>query len=123
MRFLRRNIYLLLFCAVLFLSSVLVVHQHISNLSAHTERREDFIALHQMGHAKPAEHLYQVLIQTFPRLSDSALWQDVDRTTMLVDAKTPQPESLVWKYHISVKNELARRTQHRITRVLEQSKQ
>jgi hypothetical protein len=122
MRFVRRNIYLLLFCAVLFLSSILVVHQYVSNLSAHTERREDFIALHEMGHAKPAEHLYQVLIQTFPKLSDSALWQDVDRTAMLVDAKTPQPESLVWKYHVSLKNELARRTQQRIRRVVERSK-
>ena len=123
MRFVRRNIYPLLFCAVLVLSSILVVRQYLTNLSAHTERREDFIALHQMGHAKLAEHLYQVLIQTFPRLSDSALWQDADRTAMLVDPRTPQLESLIWKYHVSVKNELARRTQARVARVLKQSEQ
>jgi len=123
MRFLRRNIYPLLFCAVLLLSSLLVVRQYLINLSAHTERREDFIALNQMGHAKLAEHLYQVLIQTFPKLSDAALWQDADRMAMLVDAKTPQLESLIWKYQVSVKNELARRTQARVARVLKQSEQ
>ena len=111
MRFIRRNIYPLLFCAVLLLSSLLVVRQYLTNLSAHTERREDFIALHQMGHAKLAEHLYQVLIQTFPKLSDSALWQDADRTAMLVDTKTPQLESLIWKYHVSVKKNW--RAEHR----------
>ena len=123
MRFIRRNIYPLLFCAVLLLSSLLVVRQYLTNLSAHTERREDFIALHQMGQAKLAEHLYQVLIQTFPKLSDSALWQDVDRTAMIVDTKTPQLESLIWKYHVSVKNELARRTHARVARVVKQSEQ
>lgn len=121
MRFLRRNIYPLLFCAVLLLSSVLVVRQFLSNLSAHVERREDFIALHQRGHAKPAEHLYQVLIQTFPKLSDSELWQDADRTATLVDAKKPQLENLIWKYHVSVNKELARRTELRVARALKQS--
>jgi len=123
MRFVRRNIYPLLFCAVLMLSSVLVVRQYLTNLSAHTERREDFIALYQSGHAKLAEHLYQVLIYTFPKLSDAALWQDADRMAMLVDSKTPQHESLIWKYHISVNKELARRTQARVARVLKQSEQ
>src|SRR5687767_14126662 len=123
MRFLRRNIYPLLLCAVLLLSSVLVVRQYLTNLSAHTERREDFIALHQMGHAKLAEHLYQVLILTFPKLSDSALWQDVVRTATLVDGTTYQLESLIWKYHVSVKKELSRRTQARVARALKQSEQ
>lgn len=119
MRFLRRYAGLLLFCAVLVLSSVMVVWQFLANLSAHVERREDFIVLHQRGHAKLAEHLYQVLIQTFPRLSDSALWEDAHRTGTLVDAKTPQPESLIWKYHVSVRNELARRTERRLARLVQ----
>ena len=120
MRFLRRNIYPLLFCAVLTFAGVLVVRQFLANLSAHVERREDFIVLHQRGHAKPAEHLYQVLIQTFPKLSDAALWDDAHRTATLVDTKAPQPESLIWKYHVSVRNELARRTDLRVARAVKQ---
>ena len=113
MRFFRRNIYPLLFCAVLVLSSVLVVRQYLTNLSAHTERREDFIALQQMGHAKLAEQFYQVLIQTFPKLSDSELWEDAYRTGIVIDLKTPQPQNPVWKYHFSVRKELELRTQRR----------
>src|SRR5688572_24363151 len=123
MRFLRRNIYPLLFCAVLLLSSVLVVRQYLTNLSAHTELREDFIALHQAGHAKLAEHVYQVLILTFPKLSDSALWEDAQRTGMLIDTKTPEPQSLIWKYHFTVRNELTRRTERRVVRLVQQSEQ
>jgi hypothetical protein len=123
MRFFRRNIYPLLFCAVLVLSSVLLVRQYLTNLSAHTERREDFIALHEMGQARLAEHLYQVLIKTFPKLSDSELWEDAYRTGMLIDLKSPQPQSLVWKYHFTVKNELARRTHRRIARLVPPSEQ
>jgi hypothetical protein len=118
MRFLRRYACLLLFCAVVVLSSVLVVWQFMANLSAHVERREDFIVLQQRGHTKLAEHLYQVLIQTFPKLTDNALWEDAHRTATIVDAKTPQPESLIWKYHVSVRNELARRTELRVARAL-----
>ena len=123
MRFLRRNIYPLLFCAVLALSSVLVVQQYLRNLSAHTERREDFIALTQAGHTKLAEHLYQVLIQTFPKLSDSALWEDAQRTGGIIDQKTPQPQSLIWKYHFTVRNELAWRTKRRLARLAPSSEQ
>jgi hypothetical protein len=123
MRFLRRNIHVLLFCAVLVLSSVLVIRQFMANLSAHVERREDFIALYQRGHAKMAEHLFEVLIRTFPKLSDSALWEDAHRTAMLIDVKTPQPNSLIWKYHFTVRNELARRTEWRLARVLKETEQ
>jgi hypothetical protein len=123
MRFLRRNIYPLLFCAVLLLSSLLVVRQHLANLSAHTELREDFIALNEKGHTKMAEHLYQVLIITFPKLSDSALWEDAHRTGMLIDKKTPEPQNLIWKYHFTVRNELARRAERRVARLVQQSEQ
>lgn len=123
MRFFRRNIYPLLFCAVLVLSSILVVRQYLTNLSAHTERREDFIALQQMGHAKLAEHLYQVLIQTFPKLSDSELWEDAYRTGIVIDLKTPQPQNPVWKYHFSVRNELELRTKRRVARLVPPSEQ
>jgi hypothetical protein len=123
MRFFRRYTCLLLFCAVLVLGSVLVVWQFLANLHIHVERREDFILLHQRGHAKLAEHLYQVLIQNFPKLSDSALWEDTHRTSMLIDLKAPQPESLIWKYHFTVRNELARRTELRLARVLKQSEE
>ena len=123
MRFFRRNIYPLLFCAVLVLSSILVVRQYLTNLSAHTERRENFIALQQMGHAKLAEHFYQVLIQTFPKLSDRELWEDAYRTGIVIDVKTPQPQNPVWKYHFSVRKELELRTQRRVARLVPPSEQ
>lgn len=123
MRFVHRNVYLLLFCAVLVLSSILVIRQFMTNVSAHVERREDFIVLYERGHVKIAEHLYQVLIKNFPKLSDSALWNDAHRTAMLVDAKAPQPNSLIWKYHFTVRNELARRTEWRLARVLKETQQ
>jgi hypothetical protein len=121
MRFFRRNQYLFCFLAVLFFSCVMVVRQVLRNQTAHVELREDFILLHERGEAQPEARLYQMLIQELPQLSEKALVDDLQRTAMLVDTKTPQPDNLVWKYEVSVKNELQKRSEGRLIRAREES--
>jgi hypothetical protein len=118
MRFLRRHRFVLSFLAVLAVCSGLVVRQFLANQSAHVERREDFILLQQKGHAQPAQRLYQLLVQELPDLPDAILWDDLQRTLMLVDPKTQQPDNLIWKYHWAVKQYLDRRAEQRVARAL-----
>jgi len=121
MQFLRRNQFLLCFLAVLVFSCVMVTRQFRANQSAHVELREDFLLLEEQREAKPAERLYQFLVQELPDLDEKGLVDDLQRTSMLVDPKAPETDSLVWKYYVSVKNELQRRSQRRIARALERA--
>ena len=114
MQFLKRNRYALLVVAVLFFSSVMVVQQHLANQSAHAQQVEDFLFLHERGETKACEHLYQVLVQRLPHINDRDLVQDLQRTAMVVDVKAPQLNNLIWKYHVSVKNELKQRAEKRL---------
>jgi len=119
MQFLRRNRYALLTVAVLIFSSVMVVQQYLDNQSAHAQQVEDFLLLQERGEAKPYEHLYQVLVQQLPHLCERDLVLDLQRTAMAVDIKTPQLDNLVWKYHVSVKNELKHRSEKRLEAALQ----
>jgi hypothetical protein len=123
MRFLRRNQYLLAFVAVLVFAAVMVVRQFIANQSAHVQMREDFLVLHDRREIKSCERIYQVLIQQLPDLDDRALADDLERTAMIVDPKTPDLDNLVWKYHTSVKNELQKRAEQRLSRAVERADQ
>jgi hypothetical protein len=49
------------------------------------------------------------------------LVDDWQRTVLLVDPKTPQLDNLLWKYHVSVNNELRRRADKRLKSVLQQA--
>jgi hypothetical protein len=106
---------------MLVLSSVMVVRQFVKNQSAHVELREDFILLHEHGETKSEERLYQKLIQELPGLNESALVDDLQRTAMLADLKTQQLDNLIWKYGVSVKNELQKRSQRRLDRAREEA--
>jgi hypothetical protein len=121
MQFLRRHQYLLCFLGVLVLSCVLALRQFLANQSGHVELREDFLLLHERAEAKACDSLYQQLIQDLPHVDDKSLVDDLQRTRMLVDPKTPDLNNLVWKYHVSVKNELQRRSEKRLARVLGRS--
>lgn len=121
MQFLRRNRYALLTVAVLILAAVLVVQQQIANLSFHTQRVEDFLLLHERQETKACEHLYQLLIQELPQIGDRELVQDLQRTAMIVDPTQTQLGNLVWKYHVSVNNELKRRAEKRLPELLERT--
>jgi hypothetical protein len=120
MRFLRRHQFLLCFLAVLVFSSIMVVRQFLANQSKHAEMREDFILLNERGDKESAEWLYERLIQQFPDLNEASLVQDLMRTSPLVTPlMAEEMDSLLWKYNVSVKNELKHRSESRVGRALE----
>jgi len=114
MQFIRRNRYALLTVAVLMFSLVMVVRQYLARESLRSLKVEEFFLLHEAGATESCEHLYQMLVQQLPDVSNRALVQDLLRTSMIVDTKTPQLENLVWKYHVSVGNELKQRAEKRL---------
>src|SRR4051812_3640668 len=111
MQFFRRNQFLLCFVGVLLLASVLVVRQVIANQSAHVEMREDFVLLYERQQTRPAERLYQMLIQQLPVENERSLLDDLQRMALIIDVKIPNSENLLWKYYTSVKNELQHRSE------------
>jgi hypothetical protein len=119
MRFLRRYQYLLCFMGILVLASILVVHQFMANESAHIKLRENFILLHDEGKAQACDEVYQQLIQNLERLDERALVDDLQRTSLLVDARTQDVDNLVWKYHVSVKKEVQQRAERRVADALQ----
>ena len=121
MQFLRRHQFLLCFLAVLVFACVMVIRQFAANQSAHIETREDFIFLMERGEFEPAAHLYQELIQELPDLNEKSLVDDLQRTAMLVDPKAPDAESLIFKYQVSVKKELDRRSEQRLATARERA--
>jgi hypothetical protein len=123
MRVLRRHRFVLAFLAILTVCSAMILQQFMANQSAHAEMREDFILLHTKGHTKPAERLYQLLVQSLPTLPGRAVLDDYQRTVLLVDPKTPQLDNLVWKYHWAVRQELEKRSERRVARALKQAGQ
>jgi hypothetical protein len=99
----------------------MVTRQFMANQSAHVERREDFLLLQERGQTKPSERLYQMLIQELPGLSDRSLAEDLARTALVVDPRTPDKNSLIWKYHASVMHELQQRSERRLSRTLDEA--
>lgn len=121
MLFLRRQRHLLLVLVALMLSSVLVVQQYLTNESAHAARLEDFIVLHERGETKLAERRYQLLVQELPHLSERALVADLQRTALLLETNPSATDSLPWKYQTGVRNELKRRADRRVTKLLQET--
>ncbi len=117
MRFLRQNQFVLIFLGLLVLCGVMVLHELHMRESAHVERRENFLLAHERNLARPEQRLYQLLIQELPELSDRALANDLERSAMLLAATKPEPESLLWKFNISVGNELRKRAERRLAKL------
>jgi len=99
----------------------MVLRQFMANQSAHVELREDFLLLHERGEARACDALYQQLVKALAGLDEKSLVDDLQRTRLLVDPKTPDVDNLVWKYYVSVKNELRRRSEQRLSRALGRS--
>jgi hypothetical protein len=114
MHFVYRQRWLLCFVAVLVLSSVMVVKQFLANFSAHIQRREDFLLLYERGQAKSCQQMYERLIAELQDLNERALVEDLQRTALVVDPKSPDLDSPVWKYYTSVKKELQSRAERRL---------
>lgn len=99
----------------------MVMRQFLVNQWEHVDLREDFIVLHDTEKTRGAERLYQLLIQELPDLPDRALIDDEQRLTILFASQKPPPEDLIWKYYVSVQNELKSRTDERVTQALKRA--
>ena len=75
----------------------------------------------ERAEAKACAGLYTTLIEQLPALSDRSLADDLERTSMLVDPKSPDQDNLVWKYYVSVKRELEKRAENRLRRAVERA--
>ena len=111
MRFFRGNRFALIFFVLLIFCSAMVVSQFMVNQSRHVDLRENFILLYSKGYRPQAERLLKRLMRELDGLTNKALMDDYQRTLMLVDPATQQPDNLIWKYHSTVRNELVKRSE------------
>lgn len=123
MRFLRRNKFALLFLALLFFCSVMVIQQMDRNLSRHVELREAFILLYSKGYTDRSQRLYDRLLRDLEKTSNRALFDDFQRTLQLVDPTTQHPDNLIWRYHWTVSNELEKRQESNLARAMKLSEE
>ena len=116
MRFVGQYRFILLFFALLVFCSVMVLRQFRARESKHAELLQAFILLHTRGETKSAERLYRKLLMELPRLSQTQLFDDFQRTLMLIDPYAQQTNNLIWKYHWTVSNEMNRQDQKTLQR-------
>ena len=98
--------------------SMMVLRQFNANHERHNELREAFILLHSKGYTNQAERLFNRLLADMEGAPHRVLFDDFQRTMMLVEPETPQPRNLIWKYHWTVSNELEKRTPKAFARAL-----
>src|SRR5256885_9307960 len=111
MRSLRRNRFSLVFLALVVFCSAMVVRQFMANQSKHLELREAFILLYSKGYRPEAERLYKRLLRDLEAIPNKTLMDDYQRTLLLVDPMTQQPDNLIWRYHWTVSKELEKRSE------------
>src|SRR5947209_14347626 len=116
MRFLLEYKFVLTFAAVLTFCSVMVIRQVQLNQTQHVEVREAFILLHTRGYKEEAQRLYNRLLRDMDHFTNKELFDDFQRTLLLVDPTTQHQENLIWKYHWTVSNELDRRAESTLQR-------
>ena len=123
MRLFRGNRFALIFFLLLIFCSAMVVRQFMVNQSRHVELRENFILLYSKGYKPEAERLFKRLMREFDVLPNKALMDDYQRTLMLVDPATQQPDNLIWRYHWTVSNELEKRSEGTLQRALKMAEE
>jgi hypothetical protein len=123
MRLFRANRFALIFFVLLVFCSAMVVRQFMANQSRHAQLREYFILLYYKGYREQAERLYKRLMRELEGLPNKALMDDYQRTLMLVDPATQQPNNLIWKYHWTVSNELEKRSEGTLQRALKMAEE
>jgi len=116
MRSLRRNRFSLVFLALVVFCSAMVVRQFMANQSKHLELREAFILLYSKGYRPEAERLYKRLLRDLEAIPNKTLMDDYQRTLLLVDPMTQQPDNLIWRYHWTVSKELEKRSESTLLR-------
>ena len=118
MHYFRRNRFILSFLALLVFCSVMVVRQYRANQARHVELREAFILLYTKGYKRESERIYQRLLHDIEHLSNQKLMEDFQRTLLLVDPTSDQPDNLIWKYHWTVSKQLEFRSESTLKRAL-----
>jgi hypothetical protein len=116
MRFFRGNRFALVFFVLLIFCSAMVVRQFMVNQSRHADLLENFILLFSKGYKPEAERLFKRLMRELDVLPNKVLMDDFQRTLMLVDPLTQQPDNLIWRYHQTVSNELQKRSESALLR-------
>ena len=117
-RLLRQYHFVWTFLAVLVFCSVMVLRQFKANQLRHNDLRESFILLQSKGYTNQAEKLYYRLLVEIDRVPHRVLFDDFQRTMMLVEPDVPQPKNLIWKYHRTVGDELEKRSPKAFARAL-----
>jgi hypothetical protein len=118
MRFLQQHKFVLIFLGLLVFCSVMVIRQFINRQSQHVEIVDAFILLQTKGYTNQASRLYQRLLMELDRLPNQILWEDFQRTLMVVDPSIPQPENLIYNYHWTVSKELEKRSERNLVHAL-----
>lgn len=117
MRFIRGfvvgTLLLLVFC------SVMVIREFAHKDEQHIEKRESFLLLVKKGFNEEANRYYANLLLNLDDVSDETLVDDMQRAAMVVDPEVKQTDNLVWRFYWSINNEVEKRAQKRLSRVLE----
>jgi len=120
MSFVRQFKFILIFFALLIFCAVMVVRQYNLKQDKHVEMREAFILLHTRNETNDARRLFDKLVLEIPqwqkKLSDRQLLDDFQRTLVLVDPYSQQTNSLLWRYHWTLSDELNRRAESSLER-------
>ena len=116
MNFLRQHKFMLAFLALLVFCSVMVIRQYQARQSVHVELREALILLHTGGYTNDAEIIYRRLLLDVDKLSTRELVEDWQRTVVIVDPNSQQPQNLIWKYHWFVRKQMELRSADAILR-------
>jgi len=103
---------LLVFC------SLMVLRQFYANQARHVELREAFILLHSRGYVSQAQRLFARLLAEMDHQPNQVLYDDFQRTMMLVDPGSKLTNNLIWVYHWTVSNELEKRSEKTLLRAL-----
>ena len=114
----RQYQFLWTFFAVLMFCSFMVVRQFRINQARHNQLREAFVLLHSKGYTNEAQRLYYRLLGEVAHAPDKVLFDDFQRTLVLVEPLSPQTNNLIWIYHWTVCNELERRKPRAFARAL-----
>lgn len=99
---------LLVFC------SVMVVQQYRAKQARHVELREAFILLYTGGYTNEANTLFIRLLRDLENLDNKELLDDWQRTVILVDPNSSQPDNLIWKYYWTVRKQMEKRSESSI---------
>lgn len=123
MRFFQRYRFVLLFLLLLVFCSVMIIRQFQLNKDKHEQLREYFILLYIKGYKPEAEVLYNRILKETPKLSDQQLFDDFQRTLLLIDPASQQTNNLIFNYHWYVSKQLDQRSESTLMEALKKAEE